>query len=139
MMETTNKNTFLFVVCDDEDIKKTKTLIAILKAFIYSKFSHEMEYFGEQAVVFSTKYSAELIRKKVNRYKVPYILIDIGASYDLEKINAVLPSAQLELLKKISKNKFSESKPVLESMREQAAEEENYERAAILRDLIKKK
>lgn len=135
----TNKSTFLFVVCSNEDEDKAKTLIAILKAFIYSKFSQEMEYLGDQAVVFSTKYSAEIIKKKVNRYKVPYILIDIGASYDLETISAVLPSAQLELLKNISENKFSDSKITLNSMREQAAEEENYEKAAMLRDLIKKK
>lgn len=139
MMTTNNKNTFLFVLCQNEDLKKAQALIAIIKAFIYSKFSQEIEYLGEQAIVFSTKHSADVIRTKINRYKVPYILIDIGVAYDLEVINGVLPSVQIEMLKNISNNQFSDNKPILESLREKAAADEDYEKAAIIRDLINKK
>ncbi len=141
MTKTTinSKNTFLFVLCQNEDLKKTQALIAIIKAYIYSKFSQEIEYLGEQAVVFSTKHSADAIKEKINRYKVPYILIDIGVAYDLEAINGVLPTVQIEMLKKISNNQFSDNKPILESLREKAAQEENYEKATVIRDLINKK
>jgi len=138
-MTTTNKKTFLFIICSDETNEKNKALIATLKAFIFSKFSQELEYLGEQAIVFSTKYSSETIEGKIKRYKVPYILIDIGTTYDLSAISAVLPSSQIEMLKKISEDKSNIKIEDLHILREKAVAEEAYEKAAEIRDLINKK
>lgn len=125
---------FVFVACYSDDSKKNQSNTAVTKAALY-EVAVEMEDLGQQALVFTTEKKLSEIKKVLRFHKTPFLLVEIGPSYDLELINGFFPESSIELLKKISKNEFSKDKPYLNRILESSVIQENFEIAAPMRDI----
>ena len=133
-VEDKDKNVFLYIACYANEKQKSEGFIAVTKAMLYDEVAIEMENIGDHAIVFTTTKKLSEIKEKLKSSKTPYLLIDIGISYDLESISGIIPDTDIEIFKKISKGEFSKDKNFLKRKLSDSLEEENFELAAALRD-----
>lgn len=133
-----DKGVYLYIACYNNDTKKTNGFIAVTKAMLYDEVAIEMENLGDHAIIFTSILPVKDIREKLNHNKSNYLLIDLSISYDLESVFGFLPESEIEMIKKMTDNKFSTNKPALKRKLDEAIEKENFELAAPLRDLKKR-
>lgn len=130
-------NFFIFMSCQGKMTNPTKASIAVIQAMLFSEGAINLEKINENAFVFSTIKTYDEIKKKLNRTKIQFLLIDIGVLYDLEHISGTGPNINLQIFKDISSQKFSKIKPRLQSIASNSLNIENFELAAKLRDINK--
>lgn len=128
-------NVFLFIACYSGEPKAGEAYIAVTKATLYEEVAVELENLGNQAVIFTTTKPLLDIKRSLRFHKTPYLLVDIGASYDLEMISGFLPESKIELFKRITQNEFSKEKTHLKRILNDAVTNENYEVAAPVKKL----
>jgi hypothetical protein len=102
---------------------------------LFDEVAIEMENLGDHAILFTSTMSLINIKDKLKNNKTPYLLIDISVTFDLESITGFLPDSQIQLIKNINENKFSNDKPHLKRKLDDSVENERFELAASLRDL----
>lgn len=129
---------YLYVACYNDESQKKKAFIAVTKAMLFDEIAIFLECIGEHAVLFTSIKDYNEIKEKLNNNKVPYLLIDIGASFDLECISGFIPDSKIEIIKNITEQRFSKNKPYLNRIFEKALLKENFELAAPIRDLSKR-
>ena len=131
------KGVYLYIACYNNDIQKTNGFIAVTKAILFDEVAIEMENIGDHAIIFTSILPAKDIKQKLNHNKAIYLLIDLSIGYDLESVFGFIPESEIEMIKKLTDNKFSKEKPALKRKLDEAVEKENFELAASLRDLKK--
>lgn len=131
------KGIYLYIACYNEESKKAKAFIAVTKAMLFDEVAIEMENLGDHAILFTSSMSLVDIKEKLKDNKTPYLLIDIGISYDIESIAGLLPNSDFEIVKNINKNFFSKNKPYLNNKMRDSVEGENFELAACLKKMDK--
>lgn len=136
-VEDKDKNVFLYIACYTNEKQKSEGFIAVTKAMLYDEVAIEMESIGDHAVVFTTTKNFSEVKEKLKKSKVPYMLIDLSISYDLESIASNFADSDIQVIKNISSGKFSKDKKFLKQKINAAVQEENFELAAVLRDLNK--
>lgn len=129
---------YLYVACYNNDAQKNKAFISVTKAMLFNEVAIEMENLGDYAILFTSIKSFYEIKNKMKSGNVQYLLIDIGASFDLERISGFISESQIELIKKITAQKFSKDKSHLNRILAESIEEDNFELSAPVRDIIKK-
>jgi hypothetical protein len=132
------KGLYLYVACYSSNSGTQEAFMAVTKAMLSNEVASEIENLGEQAFIFASDMPLQNIKEKLKHSKVPYLLIDLGASYDLEAIIGNLPNVSMEILKNISESKFSKEKTHLKRILENAVRDEKFELAAPLRDIANK-
>lgn len=123
---------YLYLACYNNEAQRNQAFIAVTKAMLFDEVAIVMENIGDHAVLFTSTMKYDEIKSKLINNKVPYLLIDIGASFDLECISGIVPDSKIEMMKNITMQKFSKNKPHLKRILEDAVVKENYELAAPL-------
>lgn len=128
---------YLYVACYNDNVQKSKAFIAVTKAMLFDEIAIEMENLGDYAVLFTSAKEFSTIKGKLNTNKVPYVLIDLGASFDLEAISGFIPDSKIKVIQDLTEQNFSKDKPTLKRILSHALEKENFELAAPVRDITK--
>lgn len=128
---------YLYIACYTNDSEKEEAFIAVTKAMLYDEVAIITENIGDQTLLFTSTLPIEEIKKKLNNSKTKYLLVELSLSYDLESIVGFIPDSKIELIKKITKGKFSKEKNNLKRKLNEAVLKENFELAAPLRDALK--
>lgn len=134
-IEESEMNFFVFLSC--QNTNATKSTMAVLKAMLFSEGAITLDNINDNAFIFSTIISYEVIKQKISRSKIPFLIFDLGLLYDLEQISGSGPVSDLQILKDISVQKFSKDKPRLNSVLVKSVENEKFELSAKIRDINK--
>ncbi len=126
-------NFFIFVSCET----KTTNLFQRIKAVLFLHGAIHIENINDKCFLFSTALPYDTVKNRIELFKENYLVLDIGALYDLERVFGKGPKIDIELFKNISLQKFSKEKPRLQKIIEESLGKENYELSAMLRDINK--
>lgn len=133
LIKEEDMNFFMFVSCE----KKTTNLFNRIKAVLFLHGAIHVENINDKCFLFSTTLSYDTIKERIEPFKENYLVLDIGALYDLEHVFGRGPKIDLELFKSISLQKFSKEKPRLQRIMEDSLQKQKFELSAKLRDINK--
>jgi hypothetical protein len=133
LIKEEDMNFFMFVSCET----KTTSLFNRIKAVLFLHGAIHVENINDKCFLFSTTLSYDTIKERLEPFKENYLVLDIGALYDLEHVFGRGPKIDLELFKSISLQKFSKEKPRLQRIMEDSLQKQKFELSAKLRDINK--
>jgi len=131
---------FLFLLQNGER-KLTDSYIAVKQAHINDAIAEKTERVGVYGVIFTTRMDVDAVTENLKmKSDEGYLLIELTGNVDAESIIGFFPNTDIEELKSLNLEKnLKRNAEWLEKEREKAVEEENFERAAKIRDELEKK
>jgi len=130
---------FLFLLQNGEK-ELTASYIAVKQAHINDAIAEKTERVGVYGVIFTTKLESSEVKEKLNMKKSEeYLLIELTGNVDAESISGFFPNTDISELKSLNLENLKGSAEWLESERETAVKNEDYKRAAEMRDELEKK
>lgn len=133
LIKEEDMNFFMFVSCET----KATNLFNRIKAVLFLHGAIHIENINDKCFLFSTTLSYDTIKERIEPFNENYLVLDIGALYDLEHVFGRGPKIDLELFKSISLQKFSKEKPRLQRIMEDSLQKQKFELSAKLRDISK--
>lgn len=134
-----NLKTYLFLPqsCGNKII--TQGYIAVKQAYIDYEIADKTERVGNYGILFTTKKTLVEVTKMLKMKKNElYLLVELTDNISSESISVFMPNTDIDELRNLNLENIKDNAKWLESQLSIAVEDEDYERACSLRDLIKK-
>ena len=124
---------------DQNDNLKFSSYMMVAKTMVKEELGSEVQALSDGVFVFSSNKDFETIKNKLRHRQFPYMLIDITFIMSNGLISTFLQDCEIDILNKfVDKSKKNELEYFNLKMHESVYNEQ-YETAAIYRDLIKNK
>lgn len=124
---------------DQDDNLKFSSYMMVAKTMVKEELGSEVQALSDGVFVFSSNKDFETIKNKLRHRQFPYMLIDITFNMSNGLISTFLQDCEIDILNKfVDKSKKNELEYFNLKMHESVYNEQ-YETAAIYRDLIKNK
>jgi hypothetical protein len=124
---------------DQDDNLKFSSYMMVAKTMAKEELGSEVQALSDGVFVFSSNKDFETIKNKLRHRQFPYMLIDITFNMSNGLISTFLQDCEIDILNKfVDKSKKNELEYFNLKMHESVYNEQ-YETAAIYRDLIKNK
>lgn len=124
---------------DQNDNLKFSSYMMVAKTMVKEELGSEVQALSDGVFVFSSNKDFETIKNKLRHRQFPYMLIDITFNMSNGLISTFLQDCEIDILNKfVDKSKKNELEYFNLKMHESVYNEQ-YETAAIYRDLIKNK
>jgi hypothetical protein len=132
-------NMFLFLPQGEEGKKLTDSYIAVKQAYINDVIAEKTERVAGYGVIFTTKMKALEVRENLKMKDFPYLLIELTGNVTEESIAGFFPDTDIEELKRLNLDSLKRNAEWLQSEMDRAVKNENFEKAAEIRDELNKK
>jgi len=135
-MECSEVKMFLFLPKE----KVSDSYIAVKQAYISDEIAEKTERVAGYGVIFTSKFMYIDVVKKLNMKNSPFLLIELTGNVTTESISGFFPDTDIEQLKKLNLDNLKDNADWLRQELDKAVENQEFEKAAKLRDeLFKKK
>lgn len=131
---------FLFLPQDLEGKKKlTESYIAVKQAYIKDTIAEKTERVSGYGVIFTTNMSSIEVREKLKMRNSTYLLIELTGNVTEESIAGFFPDTDIEELKSLNLENLKDNAEWLKLELNKAVDNEDFEKAAKIRDKLNKK
>ncbi len=130
---------FLFLPQEGNGKKLTDSYIAVKQAYISDEIAVKTERVSGYGVIFTTTMDVVEVKDKLKMKDTPYLLIELTGNINEESIKGFFPDTDIDELRALNLEKLKDNAEWLEKELNRAVERQDFERAAKIRDEIKKK
>jgi len=131
---------YLFLLQSKDGCELKESYIAVKQAQISDLIAENAERVGRFGVIFTTKMDwVELNEKLKMKDGEHYLLIELNENFKSDTISGVFPDTNIKELRSLNLENLKRNADWLESELKKAVENENYLRAAELRDELNEK
>ncbi len=130
---------FLFLPQDLGGKKLTESYIAVKQAYIKNIIAEKTERVSGYGVIFTTKMSSIEVREKLKMKNSTYLLIELTGNVTEESIVGFFPDTDIEELRSLNLENLKDNAEWLKIELNKAVDNEDFEKAAEIRDKLNKK
>ena len=130
---------FLFLPQDLGGKKLTESYIAVKQAYIKDAIAEKTERVSGYGVIFTTKMSSVEVREKLKMKNSSYLLIELTGNVTEESIAGFFPDTDIEELRSLNLENLKDNAEWLKLELNKAVDNEDFEKAAEIRDKLNKK
>jgi hypothetical protein len=130
---------FLFLPQDLDGKKLTESYIAVKQAYIKDAIAEKTERVSGYGVIFTTKMSSIEVREKLKMRNSKYLLIELTGNVTEDSIAGFFPDTDIEELRSLNLENLKDNAEWLKLELNKAVDNEDFEKAAEIRDKLNKK
>ncbi len=130
---------FLFLPHELSGKKLTDSYISVKQAYIQNVIAEKTERVSGYGVIFTTKMNAFEVHENLKMKNSSYLLIELTGNVTEESIAGFFPDTDIEELKSLNLENLKNNAEWLKSELNKAVDNEDFEKAAEIRDKLNKK
>ncbi len=130
---------FLFLPHELSGKKLTDSYISVKQAYIQNVIAEKTERVSGYGVIFTTKMNAVEVHQNLKMKNSSYLLIELTGNVTEESIAGFFPGTDIEELKSLNLENLKNNAEWLKSELNKAVDNEDFEKAAQIRDKLNKK
>lgn len=136
-MNSTDLKMFLFLPQESDGQKLTDSYIAVKQAYINDVIAIKTERVAGFGVIFTTTMNSIEVINNLKMKDSKYLLIELTGNITTESIAGFFPDTDIDELKNLNLENLKDNAKWLEHELNKAIDNQDYERAAEIRDKIK--